>query len=64
MLDDRDAFVVVARRLSRADAALPNVFCEASSEVPELGSPGIADILMFNAMHVKGFVLGGQSLSK
>ena len=50
--------------LLTGDAVLPNVFYEASAEVPELGDPGIADILMFDAMNVNGFVLGGQSLSK
>ena len=43
--------------LTAGDHTLPNAFYEASAEVPEFGSPGLADIAFYNAM---GLVANGM----
>ena len=57
LLDDKDAYTL---HLTAGDHTIPGPFYQASVEVPYLGKPGLADILMFNAMGLDANGIGNH----
>lgn len=57
LLDKKDAYTL---HLTAGDHTIPGPFYQASTEVPYLGKPGLADILMFNAMGLDANGIGNH----
>lgn len=55
--DDDDVYTL---HLTAGDHTIPGPFYQASAEVPYLGKPGLADILMFNAMGLDANGMGNH----